>query len=121
MDEYDEKFEINTTRHSNLSNWVSFLNLNCNIYIVPHILYVKLNLIYIFKKENAGGITRDFTGTRILTILEEVEIDKRFSKLENKDIIQKICKDFYYIGELLTTYSLQKFTQQGLTKSLKNF
>jgi hypothetical protein len=96
LDEYDGMGYINE-KHPNLSKWLSFLNNKCKIKVTP---------IYNYNKNNAGGVTRDFSGGEILKILSEIDIDERFPDLRDKNDIQQLWKDLYFIDRMVSKNSL---------------
>ena len=106
IDNYDGYKCINV-KHIYLNKWLSFLNQECKINVDNHA----------FVNDRSGGITRDFTGQEILVILEKIDIDERFPRLEFKNEIQKIWKDFYYIERMISRKGLDPDQVKLLTNN----
>ena len=94
LDEYDGICYINK-KHVNLTNWLLFLKSKCKIKVLS---------IYNYNKNNAGGVTRDFS--EVLKILCEIDINERFPNLRDKDEIQLLWKDLYFIDRMINKNSL---------------
>jgi hypothetical protein len=72
LDAYEGEKTINSS-HSNLTNWINFINKKCKIGVA----------VIKFNKENCADITRDFIGGELLKIFANINIPQLFPKLKN--------------------------------------
>ena len=51
-------------------------------------------------------MSRDFSGGEVLKILSEIDINERFPNLRDKENLQTLWRDFYYIERMISKNSL---------------